>query len=121
MQIDKPFALEQTPRGINNEAPNFPGPSSDANFFAFQLDKPTRLTETPVPVNHSNLLAQASAQLQKSTDQMSKSLRAFSKNSSDDAMRKYPAQLSNTLLMSHVLVKSLGKTAQCVEKIGNLQ
>ncbi|KAE9655863.1 type III secretion system rspB [Pseudomonas sp. PB105] len=36
-------------------------------------------------------------------------------------MRKYPNELSNTLFMSQILVKSLGKTTQCIDKICNLQ
>lgn len=67
------------------------------------------------------MLAQASEHLNKSTDELSKNLKALGKNNSIDAVHKYTAQLSNTLLTSHVLVKSLGKTAQCIDKICNLQ
>ncbi|RQO44029.1 type III secretion system rspB [Pseudomonas sp. KBW05] len=36
-------------------------------------------------------------------------------------MHKYTTHFSTTLLTSHVLVKTIGKTAQCIDKICNLQ
>jgi hypothetical protein len=43
-----------------------------------------------------------------------------SENKFDEA-RKYPEQLSDTLLLTQMLVKSVGKTAQGIDKICNLQ
>ncbi|MBD8096305.1 type III secretion system rspB [Pseudomonas fluorescens] len=52
---------------------------------------------------------------------MTRDLSRLSKNTDRDALRKYPDDLSNALLMSHLLVKTLGKATQCVDKICNLQ
>ncbi|KAA8706385.1 type III secretion system rspB [Pseudomonas proteolytica] len=52
---------------------------------------------------------------------MTKSLRALSSENKFDEARKYPEQLSDTLLLTQMLVKSVGKTAQGIDKICNLQ
>jgi len=52
---------------------------------------------------------------------MSKSLKAISKHGNREELAKFPNQLSNSLFLSQILVKSLGKTTQCIDKICNLQ
>ncbi|MBK1710962.1 type III secretion system rspB [Marichromatium gracile] len=51
---------------------------------------------------------------------MTKSLRALSSKNKLEEARKYPGQLSDALLLTHMLSKSVGKTAQCIDKISNL-
>ncbi|MBD8194193.1 type III secretion system rspB [Pseudomonas fluorescens] len=38
-----------------------------------------------------------------------------------EKLRTFPLELSNQQLTSQLLVKSLAKTTQCIEKISNLQ
>ncbi|MBZ6456560.1 type III secretion system rspB [Pseudomonas fluorescens group sp.] len=52
---------------------------------------------------------------------MARDLSRLSKHIDREALRKYPNDLSNALLMSNLLVKTLGKTTQCIDKICNLQ
>ncbi|PTC30094.1 type III secretion system rspB [Pseudomonas aylmerensis] len=52
---------------------------------------------------------------------MTKSLRALSERGRIDEARKYPGHLSDAVLLTHIAVKSIGKSAQCVDKICNLQ
>ncbi|MRU54491.1 type III secretion system rspB [Pseudomonas gessardii] len=52
---------------------------------------------------------------------MSRSLRSISRNADKDELAKFPNQLSSSLFLSQIMVKSLGKTTQCIDKICNLQ
>ncbi len=94
---------------------------NDINFFASIMApsaSPTTATNYTTP---QSMISEASGKLASVTQRMTKSLRALSGDNKFDEARKYPDQLSNTLLLTHVLVKSVGKTAQCVDKICNLQ
>ncbi|MBN2974768.1 type III secretion system rspB [Pseudomonas sp. MAFF 301380] len=52
---------------------------------------------------------------------MKKSLKAFNSELSEKHRLSYSSHLSNTMLMTQMLVKSVGKGAQLIEKISNLQ
>ncbi|ONH54947.1 type III secretion system rspB [Pseudomonas cedrina subsp. cedrina] len=52
---------------------------------------------------------------------MTRSLRALGGTDKLDEARKYPSQLSDALLLQHMLTKCVGKTAQCIDKISSLQ
>ncbi|KTC63378.1 hypothetical protein AO262_01510 [Pseudomonas fluorescens ABAC62] len=59
--------------------------------------------------------------LGKSTRGMKQSLKAFNADSNEKARVSYASHLSDTMLMTQMLVKSVGKGAQLIEKISNLQ
>jgi hypothetical protein len=95
--------------------------SEDAHFFASQMGHSTRPFNTAAPTDISNILTDASALLVKSTNRMSKGLKAFNTSNNEKEKLNYSTELSNTMLLTQVLAKSVGKTAQLVEKISNLQ
>lgn len=95
--------------------------STDINFFASIMAPSTPPTTATSYTTPQSMISEASGKLASVTQRMTKSLRALSGDDKFDEARKYPDQLSNTLLLTHVLVKSVGKTAQCVDKICNLQ
>jgi hypothetical protein len=93
-------------------------PHTDVEFFTSAL---LAQVSAPMRSETSSLLTNASDLLSQSTDRMTKSLRALSKKNNERVMQDYPSQLSNTLLLTHVLIKGVAKTAQGIEKISNLQ
>lgn len=92
---------------------------SDADFFRSALAQSSQPITTPF--QSSNILTTASSELTRTTDQLKKTLIAISKKGNDEMLGKFPNQLSNALFQSQLLVKSLGKTTQCIDKICNLQ
>ena len=95
--------------------------STDVNFFASIMAPSMPANSTTTYTTPQSMLSEASGKLSSVTQRMTKSLRALSGDDKFDEARKYPDQLSDTLLLTHLLVKSVGKTAQCVDKICNLQ
>ena len=95
--------------------------ATDVSFFNSTLI-PSPIANTAV--DHAlppNMLSEAAGKLNSMTERMTKSLRALSSKNKLDEARKYPGQLSDALLLTHMLSKSVGKTAQCIDKISNLQ
>lgn len=92
----------------------------DVNFFVSSLGLPDpgrrAAQDTPAP----NMLSELGEQLSQATDRVTKGLRAFSKGGNLKEMRDYPSRLSETTLLTQVMVKSISKTAQSVDKICNL-
>jgi hypothetical protein len=52
---------------------------------------------------------------------LTKGLRAYSTGNKEKDSANYAGNLSDTMLLTQVLTKSVGKTAQFLEKISNLQ
>ncbi|NWD25900.1 type III secretion system rspB [Pseudomonas yamanorum] len=48
-------------------------------------------------------------------------MKAFNTSDSEKEKLNYSTELSNTMLLTQVLTKGVGKTVQLVEKITNLQ
>ncbi|MEG8231577.1 MULTISPECIES: type III secretion apparatus protein RspB [Pseudomonas] len=95
--------------------------STDADFFTSQLERSISTGPVAAPLETMNVLTNAAAALETTKNKITRDLSRLSKNTDRDALRKYPDDLSNALLMSHLLVKTLGKATQCVDKICNLQ
>ncbi|MGB3122868.1 MAG: hypothetical protein WBB95_03590 [Pseudomonas sp.] len=91
------------------------------SFFSAQMDTSARPISAAAPSPVSNVLVDASNQLIKSTTGVSKGLRAYSTGNREKDSANYAANLSDTVLLTTVLTKSVGKTAQFLEKISNLQ
>ena len=122
MQIKTVFSAEHDDTGSAHRSVEYsPSPSADIHHFTSALAQPTPLAATTHRAERTSLLADASDALAHSTERMGKSLRALSKKNNERAMRDYPSHLSNTLLLTHILVKGVGKTAQGLDKISNLQ
>lgn len=95
--------------------------STDANFFNSLLAPSSLFNKETSHTGSRNALFEASDKLNSVTKDMTKSLRALSDRERYDEARKYPGQLSEAALLTHILVKSVGKSAQCLDKICNLQ
>lgn len=94
---------------------------SDVDFFSSMISPSSPAPLAAAPALSKSLLTDAADTLNTMTNRMSRSLRALAgKNKSDEA-RKYPEQLSNAVLLQHMLTKCVGKTAQGIDKISNLQ
>jgi len=101
--------------------PDFSTSSTDVDFFNSTLERSSPASTATSKPGATNLLAGASEQLINSTNRLNKSLKAMSNDASLEDFKKYPKELSNSLLLSQLLVRSLGKTTQCIDKICNLQ
>jgi hypothetical protein len=107
--------------GSRYGSPDSSASRTDVDFFNSTLEhSASAMTATANP-GSTNLLASASEQLTHSTNRLNKSLKAMSNNASLEDFKKYPKELSNSLLLSQLLVRSLGKTTQSIDKICNLQ
>ncbi|WLG40257.1 type III secretion apparatus protein RspB [Pseudomonas rhodesiae] len=95
--------------------------SSDLDFFASQLERPTSKSRVTVQLETMGVLTNAATAVDITKKNITRDLSRLSKNIDREALRKYPNDLSNAMLMSHFIVKSLGKTTQCIDKICNLQ
>ncbi|MDO4235369.1 MULTISPECIES: EscI/YscI/HrpB family type III secretion system inner rod protein [Pseudomonas] len=94
--------------------------SSDVDFFNSMM-LPSPVASAPSPAQSPNLLSEATDTLNSLTHRMSRSLRALAGKDKSIEARKYPHQLSNAVLLQHMLTKCVGKTAQGIDKISNLQ
>jgi hypothetical protein len=121
MQIKTDSALEQKLSARPNATEGLPVYGDDASFFSSQLERPTRVQPSSPSHAPSNLLVDASNALLKSNELMTKGLRAFSKGNNEKQTLLYGSHLSNSVLMTQILVKSVSKSAQLVEKMSNLQ
>jgi hypothetical protein len=119
MKITEDLLSKRNSNGVNEATPAALASSTDVDFFRSAL-LPSHLPVAQ-PTQVSNLLSVASSALTRSTDQLKKSLNAISKKGDEELLSQFPNQLSGALFQSQILVKSLGKTTQCIDKICNLQ
>ncbi|WP_294733132.1 hypothetical protein [uncultured Pseudomonas sp.] len=98
-----------------------PQESEDANFFTSQMERAPLAVNAAAPGSTPNILADASTSLIRATNRMGKGLKAFNTSDSEKEKLNYSTELSNTMLLTQVLTKGVGKTVQLVEKITNLQ
>lgn len=122
MQIDTSIVREYD-NGLATGKSHTPSTyrTEDVSFFSSQIERSASPVSGTAAGNSSNLLVEASHQLSKSANGMSKGLRALSTGGRERDRAEYSTHLSNNLLLTQVLVKNVGKTAQLVEKISNLQ
>lgn len=92
--------------------------SEDVNFFSSQLE-PSMQRVTAAP--SSNALTDALRLLDKSKSGMTKGLKDFNSEFKEKNRLNYASNLSDSVLLTQTLVKCVGKSAQLVEKISNLQ
>lgn len=95
--------------------------TEDAHFFEANAEPSTPPFNTAAPRNISNILTEASALLVKSTNRMSETLKAFNSTHNEKEKLKYMSELSNSVLLNHLSIKTVGKIAHFVDKTGNLQ
>jgi hypothetical protein len=96
-------------------------PATDVAFFSSLLDPTVSNTARVAEDGTPSLLATTSSQLQDLQRRLGRTLKSSSKTMDVEKFREYPRDLSNATLTSQLLIKSLGKATQCIDKISNLQ
>lgn len=119
MEIESSLQLGHSLRPtMNLTQGSTPHQNEDVNFFSSQLGPSTRHN---IPTSTTGVLDDALRPLEKSTRSMKNSLKAFNSQFNEKARLNYASHLSDTMITTQVLVKSVGKGAQLIDKIGNLQ
>lgn len=95
--------------------------TSDVGFFASLLERPAPPVTRAENDRKPTLLAEVGNHVKTMEARLAKSLSSAKKGAAQDEFTQYPRELSNVVLTSQLLVKSLGKATQCIDKISNLQ
>ena len=95
--------------------------STDIGFFTSLLERPAQPVARTGSEQGPTLLTEAGQHVKALESRLVKSLKSTNKGSDPDDFKQYPRELSNVVLTSQLLVKSLGKATQCIDKISNLQ
>ncbi|MGY2270798.1 MULTISPECIES: EscI/YscI/HrpB family type III secretion system inner rod protein [Pseudomonas] len=101
--------------------PDSTGADADINFFSALLVPSKHMSATQIKSDTSNILTEVSDLFNKSKERTAKRFKVISSNKNLNELRKLPAEFSQTLLTSQLIVKCLGKTTQAIDKICNLQ
>lgn len=122
MQI-KEYGARPQPDGLEGayNTREFSGPNTDVTFFRSMLEHSTPPPTATANAGASTLLSDVSKQLKASESRLARALKSSSKGIEMDQFKEYPRELSNAVLTSQLLVKSLGKATQCIDKLSNLQ
>ncbi|AZE64952.1 hypothetical protein SAMN05216475_0159 [Pseudomonas synxantha] len=112
--------LREYQSGLTARKPPTPSThhSEDVSFFSSQLE-PSMQRVTAAP--SSNALTDALQHLDKAKSGMSKGLKDFNNEFKEKNRLNYASHLSDSVLLTQTLVKCVGKGAQCLEKVSNLQ
>ncbi|QDH63205.1 MULTISPECIES: EscI/YscI/HrpB family type III secretion system inner rod protein [Pseudomonas] len=95
--------------------------STDVSFFASMLEGSKASTPAVAPPAVLAMLAEHSSYIENKKIRLARALKSSSKGMDSEKFREYPRELSNVALTTQLLVKSLGKTSQCIDKICNMQ
>ncbi|AZE52907.1 hypothetical protein C4K03_0729 [Pseudomonas synxantha] len=112
--------LREYQNGLTARKPPNPSThdSEDVSFFSSQLE-PSMQRVAAAP--SSNALTDALQHLDKAKSGMSKGLKDFNNEFKEKNRLNYASHLSDSVLLTQTLVKCVGKGAQCLEKVSNLQ
>ena len=67
------------------------------------------------------VLTEIVERLKTKENRMARALKSSSDSTYTNAFNEYPRDLSSVVITSQLIVKSLGKATQCIDKICNLQ
>ncbi|MCM2362739.1 type III secretion apparatus protein RspB [Pseudomonas sp. SR18] len=95
--------------------------SRDSCFFSSTLEQSTAAKLSAGAAQISPFLTDAIKPLTTSRARLSNIIKSNTKEVDIEKFRLFPSALSNIQLTSQLLVKSLAKTTQGIEKISNLQ
>lgn len=95
--------------------------TADVDFFTSTLQRSTPTTAVTADNGSSTLLGEVSRHLRATESRLTRALKSSTKGVDMDEFKEYPRELSNAVLTSQLLVKSLGKATQCIDKLSNLQ
>lgn len=93
----------------------------DASFFTSMLGHTPPTAAVSRKEGAPTLLAEAAQQLKLTENNLVRLLKSSRKGPDMDTFKEYPRELSKAVLTSQLLVKCLGKTTQCIDKLSNLQ
>ena len=94
---------------------------ADIGFFSSLLERSALPPSRGNNNQERSLLVEAGQHVKGLESILARSLKSTNKGSDPDDFKQYPRELSNVVLTSQLLVKSLGKATQCIDKISNLQ
>lgn len=95
--------------------------NTDIGFFTSLLERSALPVSRTDGTQRPTLLAEAGQHVKDLESRLAHALKATNKGADPDDFKQYPRELSNVVLTSQLLVKSLGKATQCIDKISNLQ
>ncbi|MBO0492091.1 EscI/YscI/HrpB family type III secretion system inner rod protein [Pseudomonas sp. Marseille-Q1929] len=95
--------------------------TTDIGFFTSSLERSALPVARADNNQRPTLLAEAGQHVKALESRVAHALRSTNKGADPDDFKQYPRELSNVVLTSQLLVKSLGKATQCIDKISNLQ
>ncbi|BDB17537.1 hypothetical protein cym2001_09020 [Pseudomonas sp. CYM-20-01] len=95
--------------------------NTDATFFSAMLAPSTSARAPTDSGTTLTILAELSELLKAKENRMARALKSSSNSTDMTAFNEYPRELSGAVITSQLMVKSLGKATQCIDKICNLQ
>ena len=95
--------------------------NTDIGFFTSLLERSALPVARADNSQRPTLLAEAGQHVKALESRLAHALKSTNKGADPDDFKQYPRELSNVVLTSQLLVKSLGKATQCIDKISNLQ
>lgn len=95
--------------------------STDVEFFTSMLEGSAATRATAIKSEAPPLLADVTKSLGDSKIRIKRMLNSARNEIDVDKLRSFPLELGGRQLANHLLIKSLAKTTQCIEKISNLQ
>ncbi|HCT03821.1 MAG TPA: type III secretion apparatus protein RspB [Pseudomonas sp.] len=98
-----------------------PASHTDVDFFTSALNRPGATTTRVDNPAGPSLLAEAGQHVNALKNDLAHILGSTKKSSDPDNFKQYPSVLSNAVLTSQLLTKSLAKGVQCVDKICTMQ
>ncbi len=121
MQIDKLFTSENRRFEDAYKMREASSSNIDASFFNSMLGQAAPPAAVSRKEAAPSVLAEAAQQLKHTENNLVRLLKSSRKGTDMEAFTEYPRELSKAVLTSQLLVKCLGKTTQCIDKLSNLQ
>lgn len=95
--------------------------NADASFFSAMLTPSMPARSLTASGTTPTVLTEIVERLKTKENRMARALKSSSDSTYTNAFNEYPRDLSSVVITSQLIVKSLGKATQCIDKICNLQ
>lgn len=105
----------------NDKTSEFLALDTDVNFFSSMLEHSFPATSASGKRGLPTALIEAIEPLNITRARLARALKSTNKQMNIQELKKFPGELSGAVLTSQLLVKTLGKTTQGIDKICNMQ